>query len=74
MVDEVTPEDDAGLLDLLELIRGKRWIGAVGIRTYPTAPEEGQQLLHQGCLILEQRGLIERQREDKDFVFWVPKA
>lgn len=74
MIDDVTPEEEAGLPNLLELIQGKRWMGAVGIATYPTAPEDGQQVLHRGCLILEQRGLIERKQETDQWVFWVPKA
>lgn len=66
MIDDL----DEGLQRLLALIRGGLWPGARGIATYPNEADDGQSRLHAGCLELERRGLICREKEGEGWIFW----
>jgi len=58
---------------LLRFIRGEgefKWYGK-GMTTWPNAGDQ-EKRKHEGCLILESRGLIQRKQETNDYVVWSP--
>jgi hypothetical protein len=62
------------LNDLLSFIRcDGRWnrlFNSPGIHTWP--PDDDPRSIHQGCLELERRGLIRRETDEADHIFWLP--
>lgn len=63
----VSAQDEA---NLLRIIRGDiRFLGA-GLSTYPNKQTNNHQLLHNGCLALEAKGLIRRRLDDGDSILW----
>lgn len=66
-------DDEAALMELLRLVRGEIIPFMKSIMTYtewPGADSGNQQLLHDGLLQLEARGLVKRVKEKPGMVLW----
>ena len=68
-----TYQGDKALDELLQIIKGEgRWaIIGKGITTYPNR-DKGNQKIHDGCLELELRGVIERHLVEENYIVWKP--
>jgi hypothetical protein len=66
--------DNNGLLELLGFIKadGKFSFLPSGIHTYPNRDKD-DDIIHNGCLLLESKGLVERTINEPNHVFWIPK-
>jgi hypothetical protein len=71
----VTAEYEAMLMELFAFIKGTgncKFLGP-GIHTYPGRDERNRQIFD-ACLVLEERGMIERSINQPDYVVWVAKG
>jgi regulator of replication initiation timing len=68
----MTPEQyEEGLQALFDVINETATDYSAGFRTY-TIDDPIQQMLHEGCLELEQRGKIVRHKEEGEMIVWKP--
>jgi hypothetical protein len=57
--------------DLLAAIHGVGRAGGMGLHTYPKG-DAGNQSLYRACVRLEERGLLRRQIDQPDHIFFMP--
>lgn len=65
--------DEETLTAIYEGIRGDgelNWLHSPGMSTDPTVDD----LHHRACLELETRGLVRRERETEEYIFWLAGA
>lgn len=69
--EDIVARADPADRDLLAMIHGVGRAGGIGMHTYP-AGDKGNQALYRACVRLEERGLVRRQIDQPDHVFFMP--